>query len=303
MKTNTKYIAVCFLFLFACSSRESNDKKIRKRVSGYFETYQERKDFSSFMEYYDDSIVLIDIINGDSIAGKEALSNFFNWHNPSLKGLSDDALIVETQTIEGNRVVTSGYFTEFEWNDTKFEAMDFIIVHVFNDDFKIIEQIDWINYPQNLLTPKNQNDLDTLMEGESESEKQLVGTWKLIELADFDPTSKRWIYPFGKGAQGHFTYTAGNIVTINIFNEIPINTSKDSINKVLFSFEDILLNSAAYFGEYSIDEANGILTHHVKGGAVPWYIDTNQSRPFRLENDTLYIGDMVNWKRILIKVD
>ena len=45
------------------------------------------------------------------------------------------------------------------------------------------------------------------------------------------------------------------------------------------------------------------LTHHVKGGSLPWYIDTDQPRSFNLKGDTLIIGDSKTWKRVLVKTD
>ncbi len=204
-------------------------------------------------------------------------------------------MVIKTQTIDGNQAITSGYFTEFEWKGTKFEAMDFITIHTFNNDLKIIKQIDWIKYPPNLL--------NTTYLIEAKKTDKIVGTWKLVEFSDFDTISKQWVYPFGKEAQGYFTYTNDKTVIVNIFNQNPIKTTKDSINVVRYSFSDILFNSPVYFGKYSLDHKNGTLVHHVKGGAIPWYINTNQSRPFKLQNDTLFIGDMVNWKRVLVKLD
>lgn len=46
-----------------------------------------------------------------------------------------------------------------------------------------------------------------------------------------------------------------------------------------------------------------IKTHHVKGGSLPWYDDTDQPRLFILKGDTLIIVDSQTWKRILVKTD
>ena len=40
-----------------------------------------------------------------------------------------------------------------------------------------------------------------------------------------------------------------------------------------------------------IDAAKGVITHVVEGSLRPSYIGTDQPRPFKLEGDTLIIGD------------
>ncbi|MES1224499.1 MAG: lipocalin-like domain-containing protein [Bacteroidota bacterium] len=58
-----------------------------------------------------------------------------------------------------------------------------------------------------------------------------------------------------------------------------------------------------YFGTYSVDYGKSVVTHHIKGDSLPWYIDTDQQRPFIIKGDTLIIGDNKTWKRVLVKVD
>ena len=135
------------------------------------------------------------------------------------------------------------------------------------------------------------------------NDNEIVGTWQLIEFPDYDTTENIWIHPFGEKVKGYFTYTKNNIVNLNISNEESIILSPDSLSIVKYSYSDVLNNSLGYFGNYTIDFENSIVTHHVKGGSIPWYIGTDQQRPFILNGDTLIIGDNKTWKRILIKVD
>lgn len=62
-------------------------------------------------------------------------------------------------------------------------------------------------------------------------------------------------------------------------------------------------NAVGYFGEYEISYDESVVTHKVKGGSIPFYIGTNQPRPFILKNDTLIIGDNKTWRRVLVRVD
>jgi Lipocalin-like domain len=144
---------------------------------------------------------------------------------------------------------------------------------------------------------------NTVDKTETQTNK-LIGTWKLIEFADLDSTTLKWTYPYGENPKGYFTYTKSNIFNLNISSEVPLNISKDSAKKYLINLYDYLWHySLGYFGVYSIDLTNSIVTHHVKGGAIPYYIDTDQKRPFTLKGDTLTIGDNKTWKRVLIKMD
>jgi hypothetical protein len=136
------------------------------------------------------------------------------------------------------------------------------------------------------------------------SADKLVGTWRLIELTDFDSATSTWIYPFGKNARGFFTYTKSGIVNLNISTDTPLKMSEDSAKNYTIN----LLNwvdhyAVGYFGTYTVDAVNSVVTHHVKGGSLPWYNETDQPRPFILKGDTLILGDHKTWKRVLVRAD
>ena len=133
---------------------------------------------------------------------------------------------------------------------------------------------------------------------------KLIGTWRLVEFADLDSATSTWTYAYGKNPKGYFTYTKNGIVNLNISSETPLKISEDSAknyNMNLLNWVDN--NSVGYFGTYSVDKFKSIVTHHVKGGSLPWYIDTDQPREFILKGDTLIIGDSKTWKRVLVKTD
>ena len=132
----------------------------------------------------------------------------------------------------------------------------------------------------------------------------IVGTWKLIEHTDFDSTSGKWIYRYGKTPKGYFTYTKSGIVNLNISTDSPIKISEDSAKKYSVNlYEYLITNSVGYFGTYTIDLEKSIVTHHVKGGSYPWYYDTDQQRPFIIKGDTLIITNNKTWKRVLVRAD
>lgn len=136
-----------------------------------------------------------------------------------------------------------------------------------------------------------------------ESAIGLVGTWRLIEFSNLDPASNTWIHPYGKNPKGYFTYTSNGIVNLNISNENPLKLSRDSLNSTKFVYSDFMKNSVGYFGEYEVSLGDSVITHKVKGGSIPFYIGTNEPRPFILKNDTLIIGDNKTWRRVLVRID
>ena len=132
----------------------------------------------------------------------------------------------------------------------------------------------------------------------------LVGTWRLIEYANLDSATGKWEEPYGKNPKGYFTYTKTGIVNLNISTETPLKISEDSAKNLSINYLTLVDNySFGYFGTYTVDWEKSIVTHHVKGGSVSWYIDTDQPRPFTLKGDTLIIGNNKPRKRVLVRAD
>lgn len=132
----------------------------------------------------------------------------------------------------------------------------------------------------------------------------LAGTWKLIEYEDLDSITGKWEYPFGKNPRGYFTYTKNYIVNLNVSSAIPLQITEDSAK----NYSIKLLNwidhySEGYFGTYTVDLNKSVVTHHVRGGSIPWYYETDQPRPFKLKGDTLIISDNKTWRRVLVRED
>lgn len=138
----------------------------------------------------------------------------------------------------------------------------------------------------------------------SETKKsKLVGTWRLIEYSDYDSVSKRWTHPYGAQPKGFFTYTNSGIINLNGSAEKPLTIPPDSEYVKPITLGAVLDNAWGYFGTYSIDSINSVVTHHVKGGSVINYIGTDQHRQFIISGDTLLIGDPTFkvGKRVLVR--
>jgi len=137
-----------------------------------------------------------------------------------------------------------------------------------------------------------------------EKPNAIVGTWKLIEFTDLDSATNTWIFRYGKNPRGYFTYTSGGVLSINISSDTPLKISEEESKKYTVNVYDyIMTNSFGYFGTYTVEPEKGRVIHHVKGGTIPWYTDTEQPRPFILKNDTLMITDNKTHRRVMVRVD
>jgi hypothetical protein len=152
-------------------------------------------------------------------------------------------------------------------------------------------------YSQNVIKTSKTNNKET-------HTHKLIGTWRIIEYSDFDSISNKWVDRYGKHPRGYFMYTKSGIVNINISTDHPIKISEDSAKNMSINYYQMYKNdSFGYFGNFTVDFKKSIVTHHVKGGSLLWYIDTDQPRSFLLKNDTLTIGDNRTTRRVLVKAD
>ncbi len=124
---------------------------VEQLAQQYFTLYTKREDFDSFMAFYDDNVVLEDIVYGNHIADKKALRRFFNWTDPKFSMISEHNLVLEKMIVDRYEVVATGYFPVFNYDDKPLGPWRFIIHLTFNEQGKIIHQVDWINY-----TPRSQ---------------------------------------------------------------------------------------------------------------------------------------------------
>ena len=87
-------------------------------------------------------------------------------------------------------------------------------------------------------------------------------------------------------------------------SEIPMAISEEESRTKSITLDEFLWKySFGYFGTYNVDFKRSVVTHEVRGGTIPWFVGTDQQRPFILKGDTLIIGDNKTWKRVLVKAD
>ncbi|HEV7234444.1 MAG TPA: lipocalin-like domain-containing protein [Sphingorhabdus sp.] len=143
--------------------------------------------------------------------------------------------------------------------------------------------------------------------------EDLVGTWRLVSFEDVE--DGKVVRPFGEKPDGLFVYTADGHVMIQIGH--PANPRCYAPGKISgrgkaddraasacspAQMRELLDNSVAYWGTYTVDIAAGVVTHRVTSDLSNGYGGTDQPRPFTLSGDRLVIGDGKTWTRVLERV-
>ncbi len=116
-----------------------------------------------------------------------------------------------------------------------------------------------------------------------------VGTWKLVsyEIKTADGGS---MYPIGPNGMGILMYDAQGHMAVQLMQR----------DRPSFAQADVRLGTPdeikaafggyfAYFGQYEVDEAGGVVTHHVEGCLVPNWIGGDQKRFYAFSANRLVL--------------
>ena len=139
------------VWLVACESAEQKRERLTKETAlAYFEIYQQREDWDSLLSFYRDDIRFKDANLSYEAEGIEALKDFYNWPDTSIRKIMHEQkhLVLETMMVEDSVVVGRGRINPFFWNNELQEwPGDFTIWLYFDKNMKISRQIDWVRYP------------------------------------------------------------------------------------------------------------------------------------------------------------
>lgn len=134
--------------------------------------------------------------------------------------------------------------------------------------------------------------------------KGIAGIWKLIEFVDLDSVSNTWVHRYGKNPRGYFIYSPGGILSINVSSDTPLKITEEGAKNYTINLHEFFSShSFGYFGTYTYEPAKGQVIHHVKGGTLPFYTDTEQPRQIQLKGDTAIIGDNIRTRRVLVRIE
>jgi hypothetical protein len=116
---------------------------------------------------------------------------------------------------------------------------------------------------------------------------QFVGTWSLVSIHYVEKDGRK-VEPFGPGAQGMLFFDAsGRFATQVMAVDRPRFASN---NRMIGTAEENRAMSqkvVAYFGSYTVDESNHVVTLHIEQSSFPNWNGTEQKRSFAFTGDEL----------------
>ena len=140
------------------ANEDDFEQAVRSKALEYFETFAERSDWDKLCSFYREDVHFKDIMLQLDLDSLWKFKRFYKWDeegdrfkkmSPEQKHLNLQSLVVEGNTAAGkghlNPFYYDGVLVDTEW------GMEFTIWLRFDENLKIIEQIDWIEYDPNTL--------------------------------------------------------------------------------------------------------------------------------------------------------
>jgi hypothetical protein len=120
--------------------------------------------------------------------------------------------------------------------------------------------------------------------------KELAGTRTLVSMTvEYD--GKRMDF-FGANPQGQLTLDPdGRFSVIIMRSDLPKFATNSRDAGTSEENKAALQGSVAYFGTYSVNEADNVIKYHIDGGTYPNLQGTDQERLFKLSGDELTLTD------------
>jgi hypothetical protein len=97
---------------------------------------------------------------------------------------------------------------------------------------------------------------------------QFVGTWTLVSIRCVRPDGSA-VEPFGPNAKGMLVFDGTRFATQVIAANLPKFASNNRMVGTPQEYEAISHGVVAYFGIYTVDEVNRILTLHIDRNSFP----------------------------------
>ena len=114
-----------------------------------------------------------------------------------------------------------------------------------------------------------------------------VGTWSLVSI-HYVEKDGRTIEPFGPGAKGLLYFDAGGRFATQVMAvDRPRFASNNRMIGTAEENQAVSRGVVAYFGTYTVDEANRIVTLHIEQSSFPNWNGTDQKRTFTFAGNEL----------------
>ena len=119
------------------------------------------------------------------------------------------------------------------------------------------------------------------------AKEQFVGTWTLVSIHYVHPDGTK-IEPFGPNAKGMLVFDgAGRFETQIMAADRPKFASNNRMVGTPEEYKATSQGVVAYFGTYTVNERDHILTLHIERSSFPNWDGTDQKRSFSFTNDEL----------------
>jgi hypothetical protein len=120
--------------------------------------------------------------------------------------------------------------------------------------------------------------------------ERLTGTWTLVSFTLKHPTGRE-THPYGADALGMLVYDGKGHMAGQIMSRRRPAFATDrprggTDHEVRAAFEGYI----AYFGTYTVDETNALVTHHVQGALLPNWISSQQKRNIDFRDGRLVLS-------------
>ena len=158
MKSLLLLCAVILQALFSCNTPVPNESRTHRLLREFFDHYAQRDDWHGFLRRYDSAMTFSDPILGYEFNNRDGFEAFYNWPDSSFSKhpeYPETLVMQELATMShANLAIGSGYFTPFYYQGNLYgdkEKMSFTMMLTFNDEGKIVRQVDWIDYPPEIM--------------------------------------------------------------------------------------------------------------------------------------------------------
>ncbi len=119
---------------------------------------------------------------------------------------------------------------------------------------------------------------------------RFVGTWKLVSYEQRRANGEV-TYPKGRQPVGVLAYTRGGQMSAQIMPEANAAWPADYYNKATQEqLRAAMLDYVAYFGTFTVNEAEKTVVHHVQGSVNPGFLRTDQKRSYEFSGNRLILS-------------
>jgi hypothetical protein len=119
------------------------------------------------------------------------------------------------------------------------------------------------------------------------AQRAFVGTWSLVSIHYVEKDGRK-IEPFGPGAKGMLFFDAGGRFATQVMAaDRPRFASNNRMIGTPEENRAVSRGVVAYFGTYTVDEPNHVVTLHIEQSSFPNWNGTDQQRKFAFTGDEL----------------